>query len=213
MASSSATARAGCPASRTATIANIRCRRRRPTTAAHGVSWQARAGSFTTATIITARSAASGSRETMSQSAIESVLAHDHGGVYFLPGDVDARKVQAAAKKAKLTFVHVDGRNVQRKEQLMTALATALRLPAHFGRNWDALEECLTDLAPEEGRGYFLLYDHIDGLLEAHPDQFQTLVEILRDAVESWKEDDTAMVVVLAGAKAPKGVAKATASS
>jgi hypothetical protein len=33
-------------------------------------------------------------------------------------------------------------------------------------------------------------------------------VEILRDAVESWKEDGEAMVAVLSGSKAPKGVGK-----
>ena len=56
--------------------------------------------------------------------------------------------------------------------------------------------------------GYVIYYDHIDGLLDTHPDQFETLVEILRDAVASWKEDDTAMVVLLSGDKAPKGVGK-----
>ena len=142
---------------------------------------------------------------------IEGLLTREEPGVWFVPGEVDAKKVQAAARKRKLAFFHVDGRNVQRKEQLMTALQTALRLPAHFGQNWDALEECLTDLAPVDGPGYFLLYDHIDGLLQAHPDQFETLVEILRDAVASWQEDDTRMTVVLAGARPPKGVPKARA--
>ena len=147
----------------------------------------------------------------MAQAMIESVLDQEEGGVYFVPGPVDARHAQTAARKANLAFFHVDGRNVQRKEQLMTALATALRLPSHFGKNWDALEESLIDLEPVDGKGYFLLYDHIDPLLEAHPDQFQTLVEILRDAVQSWHEDETVLKIVLSGAKAPKGVAKARA--
>jgi hypothetical protein len=56
--------------------------------------------------------------------------------------------------------------------------------------------------------GYVIYYDHIDPLLNAHPDQFETLVEILRDAVASWKEDGTAMIVLLSGTKAPKGVSK-----
>ena len=36
----------------------------------------------------------------------------------------------------------------------------------------------------------------------------EALVEIFRDSVESWQEDGTPMVVLLTGAKAPKGVAK-----
>ena len=87
-------------------------------------------------------------------------------------------------------------------------MATALRFPGEFGHNWDALEECLTDLEWVDADGYLIYYDHIDGLLGAHPDQFETLVEILRDAVASWKSDDSAMVVLLSGTKAPKGVAK-----
>lgn len=137
--------------------------------------------------------------------ALESRIAAHEGGVWFMPA-VEAKKVHAAAKKGKFAFFHVDGRNVQRKEQLMNAIATALDLPGHFGHNWDALEESLTDLDGIDAQGYLLLYDHIDGLASAHPDQFETLLEILKDAVKSWRDDDTAMIVVLAGEKAPPGV-------
>jgi hypothetical protein len=71
-----------------------------------------------------------------------------------------------------------------------------------------ALEECLADMEWVDAPGYVIYYDHIDGLLAAHPDQFATFVEICRDAVGSWKEDGTPMVILLSGAKAPKGVAK-----
>ena len=90
-------------------------------------------------------------------------------------------------------------------------LATALRLPKHFGHNWDALQESLVDLDWVGSDGVVIYYDHIDGLLAAHVDQFETLVEICRDAVTSWKEDETAFVVLFSGLKAPKGVSKLTA--
>ena len=144
----------------------------------------------------------------MSIQSIESLLAQKSGGVWFTAGPIETKKVAGLAKKARFAFVHVDGKNVQRKEQLMNAFATALDLPGDFGHNWDALEETLGEL--EDGAsGYLLLYDHIDGLLDKHPDQFETLLEILRDAVGSWKADDTPMVVVLNGTKAPKGVEQA----
>jgi RNAse (barnase) inhibitor barstar len=138
--------------------------------------------------------------------ALASILENAKGGVWFVPG-VDARAAQAAARKAGFAYFHIDGKSIERKEQFMNAVATALRLPKSFGLNWDALEESLTELEGD-GDGYLIYYDHIDGLLNAHPDQFETLVEILRDAVGSWKEDGTPMVVLLSGAKAPKGVSK-----
>ena len=124
------------------------------------------------------------------------------------PATPPAKAVQQALKGAGFAFFHVDGKNIARKEQLLNALATALRLPKHFGHNWDALEECLVDLDCPRPTASCLYYDHIDGLLEAHPDQFETLVEICRDAVASWKEDGTPIVVLFSGTKAPKGVSK-----
>ena len=140
-------------------------------------------------------------------SAIASLLEAASGGVWFVPGTSDAKAAQSAAKKAGFAFFHIEGRNITRKEQLLNALATAMRFPTTFGNNWDALEESLIDLETDKD-GFLVCYDHIDGLLEAHPDQFETFVEILGDAVESWKEDGTPMIVLLCGSKAPKGVAK-----
>jgi RNAse (barnase) inhibitor barstar len=144
----------------------------------------------------------------MPLAAIESLLEDARGGVWFLPRPLDAKALQAAAKRAGYAFFHLDGKSISRKEQLLNHVATVLRFPNHFGHNWDALEECLTDLEWVDGDGYLIYFDHIDGLLSEHPDQFETFVEIVRDAVESWKEDGEAMVVLLSGAKGPKGVSK-----
>ena len=140
--------------------------------------------------------------------ALESLLEGNRGGVYFVPAGQDARSLQKLAKAAGYAFFHIDGKNITRKEQLLNHAATAMHFPKSFGQNWDALEECLIDLEWVDGDGYLIYYDHIDGFLAAHPDQFETLVEILRDAVASWKEDGEAMVAVLSGTKAPKGVSK-----
>ena len=140
--------------------------------------------------------------------ALESLLEENRGGVWFLPSHLEPRSVQSRAKAAGFAFFHVEGRNIARKEQLLNHVATALHFPGDFGHNWDALEECLTDLEWIDADGYVLYYDHFDPLMQAHPDQFETLVEILPDAVASRKEDATAMVVLLSGSKAPKGVAK-----
>ena len=140
--------------------------------------------------------------------ALEAILDENRGGVWFLPARAEPRAVQKLAKAAGFAFFHIEGKGIARKEQLLNHVATALHFPTEFGHNWDALEECLTDMEWAEADGYVIYYDHIDPLIEAHPDQFETLVEILRDAVASWKEDGTAMVVLLSGTRAPKGVGK-----
>jgi RNAse (barnase) inhibitor barstar len=147
----------------------------------------------------------------MATQALESLLESGKGGVWFVPA-AEARGVAGAAKKAGFAYFHIDGRSITRKEHFLNRAATALRFPKSFGNNWDALEECLLELE-SDADGFLILYDHIDGLLEAHPDQFETAVEIFRDAVASWKEDGTVFAVVLSGGKAPKGVAKMPAAT
>ncbi len=44
------------------------------------------------------------------------------------------------------TLVVRIGKHVQQKPELLVELARGLSLPAYFGHNWDALEECLRDL-------------------------------------------------------------------
>ncbi|HUP97124.1 MAG TPA: barstar family protein [Usitatibacter sp.] len=144
----------------------------------------------------------------MPNEALAKVLEERKGGTWFVPEPLDARALQKLAKAEGFAFFHIDGRKINRKEQLMNAAATAMSFPEHFGNNWDALEECLTDLEWVDADGYVLFYDHVDGLLSTHPDQFETLLEILKDAVDAWKADGEPMVVLLSGTKPPKGVAK-----
>ena len=143
----------------------------------------------------------------MALEGLETLLEDGKGGVFYLPATVTLKSVQATARKAGYAFYHIEGKNIARKEQLMNAVGTSLGLPNHFGENWDALEESLIDLE-SDAEGFMIYYDHIDGLVGAHPDQFQTFMEICRDAVGSWKEDGTPFVVIFSGTKPPKGVAK-----
>jgi RNAse (barnase) inhibitor barstar len=144
----------------------------------------------------------------MALDALKTLLEDGNGGVFFLPEHAPPKDVAACAKRAKFAYFHIEGRLIARKEQLLNHVATALRFPDYFGGNWDALEECLADMEWVDAPGYLIYYDHIDPLAEEHPDQLQTFVEICRDAVASWKQDGTPMVVLLSGTKAPKGVSK-----
>ena len=60
-------------------------------------------------------------------------------------------------------------------------IARALRFPAWFGRNWDALEDCLGDLSWRAGSGHVLVFD-------AFPrgDELGVLLDVLRSTAEFW---------------------------
>jgi RNAse (barnase) inhibitor barstar len=42
--------------------------------------------------------------------------------------------------------VHLDGASIQTDAEFLEAIASALRFPDYFGRNWNALDDCLLDV-------------------------------------------------------------------
>ncbi len=65
------------------------------------------------------------------------------------------------------------------KTALLEFLKEALRFPSYFGDNWDALNDCLADVA--EGADKFVLVHH-DLPLESEPDEQRTYLEIMGHA-------------------------------
>jgi hypothetical protein len=85
----------------------------------------------------------------------------------------------------------LDGRRCPTKARLLAALARALAVPPSFGRNWDALEDALTDLSWQPGTGHLLVVTHADRLLAGRPREYATFVAILRAAGRAWATGTT----------------------
>jgi len=69
---------------------------------------------------------------------------------------------------------------------LLTECARALGFPDYFGHNWDALEECLTDLEWLPAKGYILVITNAADVLSNDETEYETFLEILCDAGEAW---------------------------
>jgi hypothetical protein len=80
----------------------------------------------------------------------------------------------------------IDGRRCGTKRALLNELARVLAFPTHFGRTWDALEDCLTDLEWLPGAGYRLVIRAADRLLPRDPAGYATLVALLTDVGRAW---------------------------
>jgi len=65
------------------------------------------------------------------------------------------------------------------KDALLDRIAAALEFPAWFGRNWDALEDCLADLSWSNAAGHVLL---IEGIAELPAQERGILADILASA-------------------------------
>ena len=106
-------------------------------------------------------------------------------GVYRVP---QADEILDALRGSAFDVVRVDLAAASDKEQLLEQLASALEFPQWFGRNWDALEDCLGDLAWRAGDGHVLLVEGFERLRARRPDDFGVLLDILASSAQYWHE-------------------------
>ncbi len=80
----------------------------------------------------------------------------------------------------------IKGRHCKTPANLFAEFARALEFPDYFGHNWDALEECLADLEWLPAKGYILLITDAGRVLPDDEAEYETFLEILCDAGETW---------------------------
>ena len=118
-------------------------------------------------------------------------------GVYRTPRADD---VLAAMHGGALRVARIDLAGAAGKDALIARLAAALEFPEWFGGNWDALEDCLTDLAWCAASGYVLILANAGGYAAAEPAEFETALEVLDGAAEYWYDEDVPFWVLVGAA-------------
>jgi len=87
----------------------------------------------------------------------------------------------------------IKGRHCKTPASLFAEFAGVLEFPDYFGHNWDALEDCLTDLEWLPAKGYILLITDAAHVLSNDEEEYETFLEILRDAGEAWGNGQAGM--------------------
>lgn len=77
----------------------------------------------------------------------------------------------------------VDGSQMVDKTSALDAIAVAMEFPEYFGRNLDALYDCLTDLSWLSPGTHVLLWRDSCVLRNSDATAFQTICAVLEDAV------------------------------
>ena len=131
-------------------------------------------------------------------SGLAAVLSGRHrAGVHRWESALDVADVRQAVEHAGWGFGYVDGAGLETSPDVLAAIGEALAFPDHYGRNLDALNDCLRDLAAPT----VLLWEAWGALARAEPRRFAVLVGIL----EGRSYDDAPLQVLLRGS-GPAGV-------
>jgi hypothetical protein len=118
-------------------------------------------------------------------------------GVYRYAGRTPAATLLCQAQARNWQAWRLNGSAIDGKAAFLAACARAMRFPRYFGRNWDAFEECITDLGWLPAPGYLLLYDHPLPFAIHAPTDWRTALNILGDAADYWRQKERPFYVLL----------------
>ena len=96
--------------------------------------------------------------------------------------------LMAAAQAAGHHFLYANLSGAQTKQDVLDGIAAAFTFPPHFGKNLDALYDCMTDLVHKSGQqpGFVVVLEQIPDNPRFDREAREQLLEVFRDAAEYW---------------------------
>lgn len=105
--------------------------------------------------------------------------------------------LQAEAAKLGQHFLYAYCLDASTKQQVLGKIATSFGFPKHFGKNFDALSDCLTDLVHKAGAqpGFVVVLEQLPNTQKFDKEARETLLDVFRDAADFWAEKKVAFRV------------------
>ncbi|MBC7597539.1 MAG: barstar family protein [Polaromonas sp.] len=96
--------------------------------------------------------------------------------------------LQDAAKNLGQHFLYANLANGQTKQDVLDMIAQQFMFPAHVGKNFDALYDCMTDPLHKSGPqpGFIIVLEHIPANTKFDKEAREQLLDIFRDASDYW---------------------------
>lgn len=123
----------------------------------------------------------------------------DLAGVYCQP-DAKTEALTLAAEANGYLVFKLDLRKAKNKETLLDTIAHGMAFPEWFGHNYDALGDCLADLAWRPAEGYLVLLTHCGGLLQRAGQDFTTTLQVFQQAADEWRSKGQSLWCLVDGA-------------
>jgi len=95
-----------------------------------------------------------------------------------------------AAQGAGQHFLYANLTNAQSKQDVLEGIAESFLFPAHFGKNLDALYDCMTDLVHKSGSqpGFVVVLEQLPDNPRFDRESREQLLDVFRDAADFWGE-------------------------
>ena len=98
--------------------------------------------------------------------------------------------LQDSARSLGQHFLYANLANAQSKQDVLDMIAQQFMLPAHFGKNFDALYDCMTDPVHKAGPqpGFIVVLEQIPATAKFDKEAREQLLDIFRDTADYWAD-------------------------
>jgi RNAse (barnase) inhibitor barstar len=105
--------------------------------------------------------------------------------------------LQAEALRLGQHFLYAHCGHAVTKQQVLGAIAEAFHFPKYFGKNFDALSDCLTSLVHKAGKqtGFLVVLEQLPNAPKFDREARETLLDVFRDAADFWADKKVAFRV------------------
>ena len=110
----------------------------------------------------------------------DEILRSPHAGIYAAPAVLGP--LRAAAKRAGVDWCDLDLAGAGDRSEFLRRCVEVFTLPAHFGGNWDALRDSLSDFAAQRRPGAIVHWRRGAELARRSPESMMTALEIFQEA-------------------------------
>jgi RNAse (barnase) inhibitor barstar len=115
-------------------------------------------------------------------------------GLYTFGTAASLDEIGKKALACGLNYFYIDLARVADKQAFLGVLATKLDFPAHFGMNWDALKDSLTDMPADSG--CVIVLDNINNYAKADPAGMGITRNIFKYTAGYWKKQAVSFFVL-----------------
>jgi RNAse (barnase) inhibitor barstar len=94
------------------------------------------------------------------------------------------------ANDAGQHFLYANLADVHTKQEVLDRIAESFLFPQHFGKNLDALYDCMTDLVHKSGSqpGFVVVLEQLPDNPRFDREAREQLLDVFRDAADYWAE-------------------------
>lgn len=127
---------------------------------------------------------------------LEIIQGKKSPGIYELSLNLSPVELSQLCQDNHCQLFYIEGDTIFEKPDFFRVSIPAINLPEYFGKNWDAWEECITDLSWCESSSYLFVYKNPQNFATHSPEDWEIFKDILSTTIAYWSEQKISFSVI-----------------